>query len=117
MQGIPKFLIPFSFFWAICSAYIFCSLEKFFTGLATGLYICPCTMYILTLHTTYINPHKISDTGDYMFGLGTQEIILIMIIVLLLFGANKLPELARSLGVSVREFKKAMKEIEEDTED
>ena len=60
---------------------------------------------------------QISDTGDYMFGLGTQEIILILIIVLLLFGANKLPELARSLGVSVREFKKAMKEIEEDTED
>jgi sec-independent protein translocase protein TatA len=51
-----------------------------------------------------------------MFGLGTQEIVLILIILLLLFGANKLPELARSLGVSVREFKKAMKDIE-DTED
>lgn len=47
-----------------------------------------------------------------MFGLGTQEIVLILIILLLLFGSNKLPELARSLGLSVREFKKAMKEIE-----
>ncbi|MBU7015104.1 MAG: twin-arginine translocase TatA/TatE family subunit [Theionarchaea archaeon] len=48
-----------------------------------------------------------------MFGLGTQEIVLILIILLLLFGSTKLPELARSLGLSVREFKKAMKEIEE----
>jgi sec-independent protein translocase protein TatA len=52
-----------------------------------------------------------------MFGLGTQEILLILIILLLLFGSNKLPELARSLGLSVREFKKAMKEIEEPTDE
>jgi sec-independent protein translocase protein TatA len=51
-----------------------------------------------------------------MLGLGSQELILILVIALLLFGANKLPELARSLGLSVREFKKAMKEVE-DTED
>jgi sec-independent protein translocase protein TatA len=55
-------------------------------------------------------------SGDYMLGLGSQELILILVIALLLFGANKLPELARSLGLSVREFKKAMKEVE-DTED
>ena len=61
--------------------------------------------------------YRIIHTGDYMFGLGTQEIILILIILLLLFGANKLPELARSLGVSVREFKKAVKEIEEEPKD
>jgi sec-independent protein translocase protein TatA len=66
---------------------------------------------------TYINHHRIIHIGDYMFGLGTQEIILILIILLLLFGANKLPELARSLGVSVREFKKAVKEIEEEPKD
>ncbi len=51
-----------------------------------------------------------------MLGLGTQELILILLIALLLFGSSKLPQLARSLGLSVREFKKAMKEIE-DTEE
>ena len=48
--------------------------------------------------------------------LGTQELILILLIALILFGSSKLPQLARSLGLSVREFKKAMKEIE-DTEE
>jgi sec-independent protein translocase protein TatA len=67
--------------------------------------------------TNYISSHKIVEPGDYMFGLGTQEIVLVLIILLLLFGSNKLPELARSLGLSVREFKKAMKEIEEPTDE
>lgn len=42
--------------------------------------------------------------------LGTTEIILIVFAILLLFGARKLPELARSLGGSVNEFKKGMAE-------
>lgn len=47
-----------------------------------------------------------------MFGLGTQEIVLMLIIIVLLFGASKLPELARSVGKSSGEFKKAQKEAE-----
>ncbi len=42
--------------------------------------------------------------------IGTQEWVLILIIVLILFGARKLPDLARSLGSSVNEFKKGMAE-------
>jgi sec-independent protein translocase protein TatA len=45
-----------------------------------------------------------------MFGLGYQELLIILLIVLILFGASRLPELARSLGTSVREFKKGVAE-------
>ncbi|MEM1592737.1 MAG: twin-arginine translocase TatA/TatE family subunit [Archaeoglobaceae archaeon] len=44
--------------------------------------------------------------------IGTQELIWIAIIVLILFGASKIPEVARSLGRSVAEFKKAQREAE-----
>ena len=51
-----------------------------------------------------------------MFGLGYQELLIILVIVLVLFGANRLPELARSLGSSVKEFKKGVNEAnKEDT--
>ncbi len=49
-----------------------------------------------------------------MFGLGYQELLIILIIVLILFGANRLPELARSLGSSVKEFKKGVNEAQKD---
>lgn len=49
-----------------------------------------------------------------MFGLGTPEIILIAIVILVLFGAKKIPELMQGLGKGVKEFKKATNEIEKD---
>ncbi len=45
-----------------------------------------------------------------MFGLGYQELLVILVIVLVLFGANRLPQLARSLGSSLKEFKKGIDE-------
>ena len=49
-----------------------------------------------------------------MFGVGGQELLLILVIILLLFGSRKLPELARGLGKGIREFKKAQAEIEDE---
>lgn len=50
-----------------------------------------------------------------MFGsLGTGEIILILLVVLILFGSKKIPELAQGLGKGIREFKKAMRDVEEE---
>ena len=48
--------------------------------------------------------------------IGWPEILVILVIILLLFGAKRLPDLARSLGKSLREFKKGRDEIEADEE-
>jgi len=46
--------------------------------------------------------------------IGVQELLVILLIVLVLFGAKKIPELARGLGIGLKEFRKATKEIEND---
>ena len=51
---------------------------------------------------------------DKMFGIGFQELLVILFIVLLLFGAKKVPELAKGLGNALREFRKAAKDIDSD---
>ena len=50
----------------------------------------------------------------FIGGLGGQEMIIIFLIVLLLFGAKKLPELARGVGKSMGEFKKAREDFEKE---
>ena len=52
-----------------------------------------------------------------MGGIGWTELLIVFCIVLLLFGAKKIPELARSLGKAKREFHKAKDETDDDSED
>lgn len=47
-----------------------------------------------------------------VFGLGTPELVIILVILLVLFGGAKLPSLAKGLGQSIKEFKKASTEEE-----
>ena len=52
-----------------------------------------------------------------MFGLKGQELLIILLIVLLVFGARKLPDLARSLGASAKEFRKGIEDGTEEASD
>jgi sec-independent protein translocase protein TatA len=52
-----------------------------------------------------------------MFGnIGTGEILLILLIVLIFFGAKKIPDLAQGMGKGVREFRKAMRDVQDEIE-
>lgn len=51
-----------------------------------------------------------------MAGLGMQELIIILVILLLLFGSTRLPQLAKGMGKSIREFKKGVSEGEDERE-
>lgn len=53
----------------------------------------------------------------FIGGLGMPEILLIVLVVLLLFGGKKIPELMRGLGKGVRSFKDGMNEVEKEIKD
>ncbi len=53
----------------------------------------------------------------FLGGLGGWEILLIMLVILIFFGAKKIPELARGLGKGIREFKDATTEIKDEIEE
>ena len=52
-----------------------------------------------------------------MFGIGSNELLIIMGICLLIFGAKKIPELGRGLGSGIREFKQGLREVEHEQEE
>jgi len=52
-----------------------------------------------------------------MFGLGIWELIVILVIVLLLFGARKLPEIGSGIGAGIKNFKNSMKNEEDDKDE
>ena len=56
-------------------------------------------------------------TKIFLFGLGMNEVLVIALIVLLLFGGKKIPELMKGLGKGVKSFKDGMKEIDDDKSD
>jgi sec-independent protein translocase protein TatA len=49
-----------------------------------------------------------------MFGMGPWELALVFLVILLLFGAKRLPDIAQGLGKGIREFKKAMRDTQEE---
>ena len=51
-----------------------------------------------------------------MMGIGFPELMIILVIIMIIFGAGKLPEIGSAFGNSIRNFKKSMKEAEEETE-
>ncbi len=52
-----------------------------------------------------------------MMGIGFPELMIILVIIMIVFGAGKLPEIGSAFGNSIRNFKKSMKEAGEDTEE
>ena len=51
-----------------------------------------------------------------MFGMGHYEIIIILIVILLVFGAKRIPEMAQGLGKGIKEFRKAMKDVKDEVD-
>jgi sec-independent protein translocase protein TatA len=52
-----------------------------------------------------------------MFGLGTQELMLVLVIVVVLFGASKLPQIGSGMGQAIRNFKKSVSEAKENEDE
>jgi len=56
---------------------------------------------------------EMTYSGAIMFGLGIGELLIILIIVLIVFGAGKLPEIGEGLGKGIKNFRKAVKTPDE----
>lgn len=71
-----------------------------------------CKFY--SRHINQKNKKNMTTTLCFLNGLGTSEIIIIALLVLLLFGGKKIPELMRGIGKGMRSFKEGMKEVEDE---
>ena len=74
-----------------------------------------------TVELTHLAPMMQSLPGfnflAFFGGVGWQEILVIVIVVLILFGGRKIPELARGIGRGMREFKREMRGVKEDLDE
>jgi sec-independent protein translocase protein TatA len=68
-------------------------------------------LYIITKRRAVERPHI---RGGVMFGLGFPELLLILVIVVLIFGTSRIPELGRGLGEGIRNFRRGMKGEDEE---
>ncbi len=65
----------------------------------------------------FVSKYKIMLSSVLLFNMGPQEIFLIALVVLVLFGGKKIPELMKGLGKGIREFNNAKNSIEEEVKD
>jgi TatA/E family protein of Tat protein translocase len=70
----------------------------------------------LSPHCNREKNYDIKLKGGFMFNIGLPELLIIVAIALIVFGPNKLPELAKAFGRAMREFKKATEEVKESFE-
>jgi sec-independent protein translocase protein TatA len=73
----------------------------------------PCPTEIRSLGDRAVRGHSYTQEA-FMFGLGFPELLLILVIVVLIFGTSRIPELGRGLGEGIRNFRRGMKGDEEE---
>lgn len=66
------------------------------------------------LFSTYLNLTIMTSTLLFLSNIGAPELMLIFLVVLLMFGGNKIPELMRGLGKGIREFNSAKNSVEDE---
>jgi len=70
------------------------------------------TRTTIALKKKVVKSETSSPLEEFMFGIGIPELLIIMVIVLVIFGAGKLPEIGAGMGKAIKNFKGATSEIE-----